>query len=327
MADVELAEYAAAQRRAVAQDERDEALNLSRAADEAVREAERQGNAAELRERELAAAERLADEVREYVRLRVMAALLDRVLAAESQDVDEELLGHASQLVAALTGDRVTAVIAEDTAGVRRLRVEAPGCDEGTADELSEGTADQVFLALRLAGIRQTQQQARDSGGVALPVVLDDVLMAHDDERTAAALDLLVDEARDQQILLFTHHLAVANAATQVGALVVSLDPLPDPTSFIHSAAPRREAAAGDAEEPDPTAVREWARSNGYPVGDRGRLKQSLMHAYLARDAPDILVEDAPTPSDYEDRDSAREPSQHAAAFDAVLSTVLGDAL
>src|SRR5450756_1918503 len=63
-------------------------------------------------------------------------------------------------------------------------------------------------------------------GASTLPVVLDDILVTHDDGRTAVALEVLAEEARDQQILLMTHHSAVAEAARLTSATVVKLAPL-----------------------------------------------------------------------------------------------------
>jgi uncharacterized protein YhaN len=73
---------------------------------------------------------------------------------------------------------------------------------------LSQGTADQLYLALRLAAI---EHQAR--GGARLPLVLDDVLVHFDEERKAAALAALADVAGTVQVLLFTHERDVADAA------------------------------------------------------------------------------------------------------------------
>ena len=185
--------------------------------------AERIGDAATMHGREIEAAELLAAEVAEYVQTRVMIIALGRLLDAEEPAHDTALLTHASSLVTRLTGGRVTGLSVQDRSGERRLRIEAGGLGEGVADELSEGTADQVFLALRLAGIRQMQLRAAASGFGTLPVVLDDILVNHDDRRTAVALEVLAEEARDQQILLMTHHNAVAEAARLTNAAVVSL--------------------------------------------------------------------------------------------------------
>jgi len=62
---------------------------------------------------------------------------------------------------------------------------------------LSRGTADQLYLALRLAVCQLCLPEKP-------PILLDDALAAFDDLRLASALDLLEELARKQQILLFT---------------------------------------------------------------------------------------------------------------------------
>jgi uncharacterized protein YhaN len=74
---------------------------------------------------------------------------------------------------------------------------------------MSDGTRDQLFLALRLAYIENHCEST-----AVCPVVLDDVLMAFDDERTAAALRALQELSHKTQVLIFTHHahhVALAN--------------------------------------------------------------------------------------------------------------------
>lgn len=60
----------------------------------------------------------------------------------------------------------------------------------------SDGTADQLYLALRLSVARELTPEA--------PLILDDALVRFDEERVRAALDLLTEIALDKQVLLFT---------------------------------------------------------------------------------------------------------------------------
>ena len=60
----------------------------------------------------------------------------------------------------------------------------------------SDGTVDQLYLALRLAVAEELTPEA--------PLVLDDALVRFDDTRLAAALDILRDTADTKQIILFT---------------------------------------------------------------------------------------------------------------------------
>ena len=60
----------------------------------------------------------------------------------------------------------------------------------------SDGTADQLALALRLAVAQVLTPEA--------PMVLDDALVRFDDDRLTAALKLLQEIAREKQVILFT---------------------------------------------------------------------------------------------------------------------------
>jgi hypothetical protein len=65
--------------------------------------------------------------------------------------------------------------------------------------ELSKGTADQIYLAVRFAVCELAL-----SGDDPAPLILDDALVAFDDHRLSLALDLLQDLSAQRQILLFT---------------------------------------------------------------------------------------------------------------------------
>ena len=60
----------------------------------------------------------------------------------------------------------------------------------------SDGTADQLYLALRLAVAEELTPDA--------PLVLDDAFVRFDDTRTAAALKILKEYAENKQVILFT---------------------------------------------------------------------------------------------------------------------------
>lgn len=66
---------------------------------------------------------------------------------------------------------------------------------------LSEGTSNQVYLALRIAVCLLATPQDDPC-----PVILDDALISFDDERMGYALDYLKELAETRQIILFTCH-------------------------------------------------------------------------------------------------------------------------
>lgn len=64
---------------------------------------------------------------------------------------------------------------------------------------LSQGAADQLYLAVRLAICDMVLPEGKSA-----PLILDDALLSFDEERLHAALDYLVEESAHRQILLFS---------------------------------------------------------------------------------------------------------------------------
>lgn len=201
---------------------RDELKNLEAAAGAAAAEAEvadRQAEVADLAER--------------WAILALQRKLLETILDGLGAGDTRPLLDHAGRLLERLTDGRWVALRAEDDGAVRTLRVirsDNTPCDTAA---LSEGTADQVFFALRLAAVAELHRERTDAGEEALPLVLDDVLMAFDEERVRGALQILTTLAPGLQIIVFTHHQHVAEAAADVGGITVS--ELPAPASISDS--------------------------------------------------------------------------------------------
>ena len=66
---------------------------------------------------------------------------------------------------------------------------------------LSAGAADQLYLSVRLAICELVLPPEKH-----VPLILDDVFASFDDQRLAAALEWLLQESQNRQILLFTCH-------------------------------------------------------------------------------------------------------------------------
>ncbi|WP_438015787.1 AAA family ATPase [Sorangium sp. So ce315] len=75
---------------------------------------------------------------------------------------------------------------------------------------LSDGTRDQLYLALRLASL---EHHART--GEPMPLILDDLLIHFDDDRARAALAVLGELTATTQVLFFTHHARLCELARE----------------------------------------------------------------------------------------------------------------
>lgn len=186
---------------------------------EDLKDLESRDSAADLHARRIAEGEKLRALVEEYRSLRLQVELLDAFSEDLSTSSDSPVLDDAGAFLATLTSGRYTGFAVIEDGDERRLEVRlAESSGEGTARlrELSLGTADQVFLALRLAGIKAKQKERVRSGLPTLPVVLDDVLVAHDDQRSRAALEVMAVLGEDMQTILMTHHESVRTAASTI---------------------------------------------------------------------------------------------------------------
>ncbi len=126
----------------------------------------------------------------------------------------------ASQNFKTFTNDAYTnveAVLGEDVIRV----IEANGGIK-SIDALSRGTTEQLYLAMRFALIEEYGQHRER-----MPVLMDDVMVNFDPERTRLACDAIVEFSQRHQVLLLTCHPQTVDmlkdAATQRGCSAPSV--------------------------------------------------------------------------------------------------------
>jgi len=96
-----------------------------------------------------------------------------------------------------VTGGRYSDVMVDPAS--LRVEVCGPGRRWRVADRLSHGTAEQVYLLLRVALAEYLVGEK-----VRCPLLFDDVTVHADRARVEPILDLLLLAAHDRQIILFT---------------------------------------------------------------------------------------------------------------------------
>jgi hypothetical protein len=103
----------------------------------------------------------------------------------------------------------------------------------------------------------------------------------------------ILDQMSRNETVVFTDDLTGEEGADTVffalDAVLYSIDLTPASRAkleealapFIAAATPfRPESTKRKAKGPDPTVVRNWARTQGLPIGDRGRVPAKLVAAY-----------------------------------------------
>jgi hypothetical protein len=126
--------------------------------------------------------------------------ILERIRADYEAHRQPETLGEASRYMEKLTAGqykRIWTPLSNDI-----LLVDTKEGESLPVDVLSRGTREQLFLSVRLALVAMFARR-----GVNLPMVLDDVLVNFDVERTRRAAEVLCEfAAAGHQIFMFTCH-------------------------------------------------------------------------------------------------------------------------
>ncbi len=176
-------------------------------------------DAAHAREEMEAAIARYRAGVRPWAQLKLAQALLGEALRRYREKAQGPLIELASAYFKAMTGGRFVGLWVDDDSGCPVLKVKPAQGTLVAVDGLSEGTADQLYLALRLAALQVQRQPDR-----MMPLVLDDVFITSDDERASQMFGALEQFAAQGQVLVFTHHqhlVDIARHTVQPGALRV----------------------------------------------------------------------------------------------------------
>jgi uncharacterized protein YhaN len=166
--------------------------------------------AAELAEKRQAILGRLDPQVRRYARTRLAAHILDRAIERFRDKNQGPMLTRAASLFSEITCGAFSGVRAEIDENGRPVitGVRAGSGEAVPVSGMSDGTADQLYLALRLAGLETAIRKAEP-----LPFIVDDILVQFDNDRAAAALEALVDLSSRTQVIFFTHHHHLAELA------------------------------------------------------------------------------------------------------------------
>lgn len=133
----------------------------------------------------------------EYAVNRMAELITKRLHEHFIEEVTGELLDEASAIFERVTGEYAGI---DQTGDLEDLDFEAlrPGADDHGTQQLSRATAEQLFMAVRIARIRQLEPT--------LPVVIDDAMTNFDPAHAVRMLRTLEELAETNQVFLLTCH-------------------------------------------------------------------------------------------------------------------------
>lgn len=151
----------------------------------------------------------LAEAARQWAVVKLSSLLLGAALDRQRADSADPTLTRAGERFRALTSGAFTRLSKrfreDDTPELVAVRTSG---EEVRLNEMSDGTVDQLHLALRVAFLEDYASRNEP-----MPFIADDIFQTFDDPRTGAAILALGAASGTFQPIVFTHHGGVVDAA------------------------------------------------------------------------------------------------------------------
>lgn len=174
-------------------------------------EFEQDGRYAELTAQVGSLQSELSTAVDQWAPLVLMEALMDRALKSFERNHQPKMVTSVSELFRRLTHNRYKAIRRRLDGGQQLSVVDQAG-HEKQPGELSTGTREQLYLAIRLAFVLHYCETHEP-----LPIVMDDVLVNFDRQRARETLAVLNELSERVQILFLTCHDHMIDLGQEIG--------------------------------------------------------------------------------------------------------------
>ncbi|RKX82227.1 MAG: hypothetical protein DRP57_10295, partial [Spirochaetes bacterium] len=157
-------------------------------------------------------AARIRRLVEHYSTLKLAMSVLKGEIERYRKEHQEPILKIASRLFSELTLNSFAGLRSDiDESGNPVLVGFRADDSRVSVAGMSDGTCDQLYLALRLATL-----QSRLENSEPMPFIVDDILVNFDDERSQATIKILAELAKKNQVILFTHHRQIVEVANRI---------------------------------------------------------------------------------------------------------------
>ena len=153
--------------------------------------------------------EQLRGHAYEWSKLKLAEWLLEKTRQKFEQERQPSVIRHAQGFFSSVTGERYQRLYAP--LGEQTITVEDATGTTKEPRQLSRGTREQLYLALRFGLIREFGEHTE-----CLPVVVDEILVNFDPNRALQAVAAFVDLSRTNQVLVFTCHPEVVETFRRV---------------------------------------------------------------------------------------------------------------
>jgi uncharacterized protein YhaN len=160
-----------------------------------------EANAARAEAKRQEALAAMADAAERFVKVETASTLLKWAIDRYRERRQGPMLSRASSIFSALTLGTFSRLVVDYDRQPMALSAIRESGEHVDIAGMSEGTRDQLYLALRLAALEEHGEKAS-----ALPFVADDLFINFDDGRARAGLRVLAQIAKRTQVIFLSHH-------------------------------------------------------------------------------------------------------------------------
>jgi uncharacterized protein YhaN len=137
--------------------------------------------------------------IREWRELALAKCAVEQTLDRFTRNRQPEVLKYASSVFNIVTDGHYERIISDENG--KSLSVLGTKDEKKRPEELSRGTAEQLYIALRLGLASEMASQSAH-----LPIVMDDVFVNFDPERARRMASAIAEFSQEHQVLIFTCH-------------------------------------------------------------------------------------------------------------------------
>ena len=155
--------------------------------------------------------QRIRDHAGRWARFRTAELLINRAVSKYEVERQPEVITHAGAIFEKFTNGEYVSI--RKPAESDELLLVGAGGSVRKVLELSRGTREQLYLAMRLGLIAQYEESTES-----LPLIFDDILVNFDKKRLETAMETIFKFASKRQVILLTCHENIYRLAVKQGA-------------------------------------------------------------------------------------------------------------
>lgn len=154
---------------------------------------------------------RMSNAVERYIKVYTAAKLLRWSIERFRESKQGPMLTRASEIFRGVTCGAFNRLVVDYESEPLKLSGQRATEEFVDIEGMSEGTRDQLYLALRLAALELHLEQV-----VPLPFIADDLFINYDDGRAKAGLEALAKLSEITQVIFLSHHEHLVHVARSV---------------------------------------------------------------------------------------------------------------